>query len=352
MHGFSRYIYSLYYTWPALLVSLVLFLASSGQFLDAAGLESETLSNVLLWAARLSLLPVGARFGVGYQRYGKVDFEKVFGKKISTSEYAISVPEFTLSADANDALNDAGMNNSRRRFSPIGVDSNYKAGDINKIIASSDIIGAAYVADSLGRYTDEGPKFRFGTNHFLEPVGFLAFGLQTNLHAPQFIDLVSGAKKKKIIFRYRQLTERHPNVAHKIVAMKKFEDLTLAPVHDGRSADLIFSADGDTIRVSQDHQHDWNIGLVIIARGQTRNELDLRWITCAGVGHGGTSGSSYFLAHHWQRFAKDFTKSCDAIVSITLTEMIAEGDGADYQDQKKANDSGTIELARISLRGL
>lgn len=320
---------------------------------DPNGVEKFFHESFLVLAS-IALLPAGGLFMAGWNNYGRASFKRVFGKKILTSEYCISVPEFRLSEQAQKVLEDNGLDNSRKRFAPLGVEAaKYKAGDIQKIIASSDIIGAGYVMDSLGRYTDKGPKFQFGDDLCKGADSFLSFGLQTNIHTPFFVGLAGKAKARKVLKR-AVVNERFPSVARRLANIKNFERLEMEPVRDGRSADLLFYADNDVIRVSQDHQHSWNIGILTISRVRTpkHKELDLRRICCAGVGHGGTSGSSYYLAHHWQAYEKHFGRlsNYDAVLAVTLTEMKAGSDADSFQNQKIADDPGTIELLKVGLR--
>ena len=298
---------------------------------------------------QIALLPLSGALVRGWQRYPRLAFIRVFGQSIATSEYAISTPEFAVSEDVDRLLISNGFENSRKRFTPIGVDRKFVAGDINRIIASSDIVGSAYLIDGLGRFTDAGPRFEFGADLFERNVSFLSIGLQTNAHSPQFANLVTLAEKKTLLRSHAGLTARHPEIAHKIAGVQELQGLIIEPNQAFRSADLVIEADGTEHRVTQSHDVNWNVGVIIIARNPRRRAEDIRWIACAGVGHGGTSGSGYYLAHYWRNYAKHFGLfGMDAVLSITLTEMRS----APYQDQQKALDAGTIELCRVGLRGI
>ncbi|WP_375549713.1 hypothetical protein ABWI01_04870 [Oceanicaulis alexandrii] len=282
---------------------------------------------------------------------GRRKFRHVFGAHIKEKRYDVSLPEFKISHDAEIVLEAADLENARKRFTPQGVPDQYKAGDIRRIIASSDLEGASYLIDEIGKYTDSGPTLRTGQDLFDNGGSFLAFGLQTNPNTPYMINSIN--QYSSISIKNTGVKVRNPEPAVEALSkIKDFRSIVMVPSEGGYSADLrIETKTTDEIVISQAESLAWNIGLVIIRRGAVGNDAECRQILCAGVGHGGTSGSAFWLAQHWESLATLLkAKSASAVIVFTATPMHPDEGGGLHPEHRRPHVSQTIELCRGVLK--
>lgn len=279
------------------------------------------------------------------------DLRKVFGNALLEEDYGISVPEFHTSAEAETVLNEAGLTNSRKRFSPANVSAQYRAGDIRRIIASSDLEGASYMIDEIGRYSKRSPKLKPGVRMFGDHRSVFAFGLQTNPHTPEFLQALNRHSAQKIKINKKARFDSEEITINKLLKMEYFGGVEMEPVKDGYSADIVFKDTnlGD-IRVSQDHDDVWNVGLIVILKHHDTGR-DGRQVLCAGVGHGGTAGSAYWLSKHW----RDLTSSMQggrvqAVLALTATRMQQFDPNGSNSEHKAPMVTQTRLLSRATLK--
>lgn len=276
---------------------------------------------------------------------------KVFGSAVMEEDYGISVPEFRTSDEAEAVLNAAGLTNSRKRFSPANVSAQYKAGDIRRIIASSDLEGASYMIDTIGRFSNRSPKLKPGVKMFGDHRSVFAFGLQTNPHTPEFLQALNRHSSQHVRPNTRAAFDSQETSINALLKMEYFGSVEMEPVKDGYSADIIFKNTnlGD-IRVSQDHDDAWNVGLIVILKHHDSGR-DGRQVLCAGVGHGGTAGSAYWLSKRWQKLTSFVQgRRVNAVLALTATRMQQFDPNGSNSEHKAPLVTQTRLLSRVTLK--
>lgn len=350
----TRVLYILPRTWHWLVLAALAFAAALAVHLGAL--------NAIPWISELAVLMLsGLNYGAfalvanrvtrQWNQSARSEFFPVFGQEISEKTYAVSIPEFVFNDGADALLKQHGFVSTRERFKPVGVPAEYLAGDIRKVIASSDLVGAGYVIDEIGKFTAQGPRYRFGEDLFARPTSFLAFGLQTNRHAEGFLSRASRPKRSRIRFRESSLPGGLPQSMAQLAGLSDFARIEMKASHEGYSADLnIIDSKQGVIALSQADSDRWNVGLVIVLRENIPDEADRRQIYCAGVGHGGTSGSSYYLARHWRALNRSMRNSnvC-GVIAFTVTPMVTPEGSDGLQDKLEPQDAQTQEILRIEL---
>lgn len=302
-----------------------------------------------LMLGAMSILATTADAPFRFFRYRAL--RTVFGSAIMDDDYGISVPEFRTSDEAEAVLNAAGLTNSRKRFSPANVSAQYKAGDIRRIIASSDLEGASYMIDTIGRYSNRSPKLKPGVKMFGDQKCVFAFGLQTNPHTPEFLQALNRHSGQKVIPNKTAKFNETEVILNALLAMESFESVEMEAVKDGFSADIIFrNTNLGDIRVSQDHDDEWNVGLVIVLRN-TDTGREGRQVLCAGVGHGGTAGSAYWLSKRWDKLTSLMQgRRVDAVLALTATRMQQFDPNGSNSEHKAPMVTQTRLLSRVALK--
>jgi len=96
----------------------------------------------------------------------------------------------------------------------------------------------------------------------------------------------------------------HDAIFHQSNSLVHFDNTKMSEVTSGK---ILFA--GPT------PQHDYGLILKVVPpEHENRNRV---WIVCAGFGEWGTSGSSRYLAHNWQRYSRQYgTKPFAVIVQV------------------------------------
>lgn len=306
-------------------------------------------ANILLTVTLLTIFVTNAE--TVYQLLLRRRFKRVFGHQIRTQRYIVSIPEFKISDEANTALNAAGLYTTRKRFTPQNVPDRYKAGDIRRIIASSDLEGASFLLDEIGKYTISGPVIKAGDELFNAGDSFLAFGLQTNPNTQFLISSLNQFRKAQV--ELSNLPIRNPETSVRaLAALTDFKSISMREVDEGESANLLVTTKStDPIDISQQDSKRWNIGVVVIRCVGQNSGVDGRQILCAGVGHGGTSGSAYWLSQHWDKLHdKIGKKGVKAVMVFTATPMEADEGEGEHPEHLRAVVTETIELSRVIFK--
>jgi hypothetical protein len=292
-----------------------------------------------------------ARFPNQWNKTKIITFTQIFGSRIVAEEFIVSLPRFDI------RWQETGIPEAKQttRFllQPTGVEDDLR-GDVPGIVSTNDITGASYVLDAFGPYTAGKPNLKADGGMYIRntrsPV--IAFGLQTNPHCDQFLNLLNEHRIRSVYTAPNRLTENN-RFFKNAAKISEIQDVSIqAEPQSSQTWKRKFKVHIKPSRPGADSLTcvgdgvDYHYGFIIIYRPE--NDPDNRHVYIAGVGHGGTSGSAYLLSQKWEELAEFFPKNEDqgavGIFVICLTRL--EGQSGQPQDSYRAVDHDT-EIANV-----
>lgn len=354
----DRLIYALSRSWLSTLLVILVIAAKShseelGALLHWPDMHQKSLPVILdffFWGACTLF---GVQIARKWNTYPNKTFRIVFGDGFADKEHFISLPSFKFNQECKQILRNNGYKFARQIFDPRNVGNIFQGGDIQKILASSDIVGARYLISRTGKHTKKGPQLSFGEDLTTSTENFMAFGLQTNPNTPYFFKHLSPETDTTVLYKSPLTSDAfNARIPEEVIELDNFTKCALEPTADHLTANIrITKIDGSHIEISAPSGQDWNIGLIMIVRKTDTQDGEYRRVLCGGVGPGGTTGSAYYLAHKWEKFETDLknSKGYDAVASFTYTPCQLVSSSAS-PDNIYARDAETVELIRFGLK--